>query len=240
MDCKCDHSKNGGCVGGCGPQNPCQSTSGMDNVGTQQMVEPLPQITQSGGCCGGNRLQNSTMGVNTAAVQNPLPQLAQQQQQQLQPLPPMQNINPRNTDTRDTNCCATSTAATQEQQQSLEQQEQEDQEHQRLMEMMEKLTNSPVFQKADSPVAEGNSVGCGGGAGGSGCTCKDPNEGVQNGCCVVICFKTLQALTLIVKQQESLLACKSQKKQSSGVRAMSGRCNNNNNVACCRNPAMCN
>ena len=103
-----------------------------------------------------------------------------------------------------------------------------------LMEMMDKLTNGTAFDK--QPMEEQ----------GGGCQCKDPNEGVRRGCCVVICLKTLETLKFLVMQKESLVACKSQAKNGSGgssgnVKRASviNRCNNNN-LACCQSPAVCN
>lgn len=99
-----------------------------------------------------------------------------------------------------------------------------------LMEMMENLTNSATFDKASA-------IDCGG-----GCQCKDPNEGVQKGCCVVICLKTLETLKFLARRQESLLACRPRTPKRAAQmmsRGLGGRCNNNNNMACCGSPALC-
>lgn len=101
-----------------------------------------------------------------------------------------------------------------------------------LMEMMENLTNGATFDKSSAIDSSG------------GCQCKDPNEGVQKGCCVVICLKTLETLKFLARQQESLLACRPRVTKRARTTAMSsswgGRCNNNNNMACCGSPALCN
>lgn len=116
-----------------------------------------------------------------------------------------------------------------------------------LMEMMDKLTNNPVF---DSNKPE--SSGCGGGSDGDGaCSCKDPNEGVQKGCCIVICLKTLETLKFLVMQKDAL-ACKSSVAKSgtisrkmplsrSSSSILGRRCHNNNTnnmQACCSTAAV--
>lgn len=42
----------------------------------------------------------------------------------------------------------------------------------------------------------------------SGCTCKSPSEGVANGCCIVICLKTLRALkSILSKKHLTMVQC---------------------------------
>ncbi|XP_055716332.1 zinc finger X-linked protein ZXDB [Phlebotomus papatasi] len=41
----------------------------------------------------------------------------------------------------------------------------------------------------------------------SSCKCSSPNEGLANGCCVVICLKTLESLRNMIFQKNSLITC---------------------------------
>lgn len=125
--------------------------------------------------------------------------------------------------------------------------EEEDEPQMSLMEMMDKLTNSVDYEKPEMSQAAISTCG----SGSAGCSCKDLNEGVAKGCCIVICLKTLEALKFLVMQKETLqaVACKPQsaapsaaKKRKPSMLArsnFSGRCNNNN-MACCGSPALCN
>lgn len=105
-----------------------------------------------------------------------------------------------------------------------------------LMEMMmDKLTNNSDFEKQTM----GEDLDSSGGGG--GCSCKDPNEGVQKGCCIVICLKTLETLKFLIMQKDSLAAAAAcRPKVASSQRSnLLGRCNKNN-LACCGSPALCN
>lgn len=103
-----------------------------------------------------------------------------------------------------------------------------------LIEMMDRLSENVEFNKPPE----------------SGCSCKDPNEGVQKGCCVVICLKTLETLQYLLKQKD-VLACNGSKRRGSAssggsvsaVTPSAGSCssrlksqkmNTNSNMACCR------
>lgn len=193
MDCKCNHSVNGGCVGGCGPHNPCQPSDSTTTTIEEVMTgigDVVSMAKKSGGCCGNGGFSSAQTGSLEEGLGLELGGSVSYQQ----------------TNDSTGGCCSGGTSNGRESQpQNLP-----DPEQMSLMEMMEKLSEDQGQFERASPSA--------------GCSCKDPNEGVQNGCCVVICLKTLETLKFLLKKE--LVACNgSQTKGSS-----SGSNNNSRRV----------
>lgn len=167
VNCECDPLN--GCVGGCGPENPCSSDSkdrndpSVNSINPQSTrILPVPITQQNNGntasiknsssdCCGGGSCGiNNISKVVTENI----------------PVPPQKNSG---------GCCGGGNITT-------------------VNDLLENITETNIESE--------------------GCSCKNASEGVANGCCVVICLKTLETLKNVLTQNSNLIKCGSFKESN--------------------------
>ncbi|XP_013111610.2 sex-determining transformer protein 1 [Stomoxys calcitrans] len=213
VNCKCDQTKN--CQGGCSSDKPCTNKS------THRHQQSKP--TQKG-CCGSNdKRPNKTSSKRESEMNQNIEDVALL----LQNLASMdgkgsccggnspKNISsgcPLSTDKSSSGCCS---------QQSL--QATKSNCSSPINRSQTSAASSCCSAPREKPTVEVNSRICCSterrdmppppppptkSVKSESCTCKSPSEGVANGCCVVICIKTLRALRkVLTKKHLNLVLC---------------------------------
>ncbi|XP_061399470.1 metal regulatory transcription factor 1 [Musca vetustissima] len=209
VNCKCDKTKD--CQGGCSSDKPCGKKS---SAGATSGNHPMPK-TSSKGCCGTNKKANkvsnkreSDLNQNIEDVALLLQNLASMDGKDgccgggkregtsacsltTTNNPPSQCC-PKSPTVNTSSCCSSGTP-----------------------------TPAPSCCSVPPPKATTNTSSCCStnahpstpdatlkSIKSDSCTCKNPSEGVANGCCVVICIKTLRALRkVLTKKNLNLVLC---------------------------------
>lgn len=226
VNCACDQTV--GCQGGCGTGNPCGGGAGgssahrmeVDVAGApRQQLQPIPALRKSspvkmlrpmsaggnskpkkaplsGGCCGGGSC-DSMSSTPSAAVSAAPPKHAHVVQPgvKINLKRPVQQVRPKSLNMKEaqnlvsslvtSSCCVAGGS-------------------------VPPMRAVPPLAMTNSRPAKPSATGGGGGgcSKGGGCTCKSPMEGINNGCCVVICLKTLEQLRSMLNSSTiNLIRC---------------------------------
>lgn len=210
VNCKCDQTKN--CQGGCSSEKPCG----------KKLPQNQPKIPQKGGCCGGNKKSNKTTLSKRESEMN---QNIEDVALLLQNLASMDgkggccggksNKEKASTcstvPTNKSSCCSNQSSSPSSNHCSSDDMEKSILSPPSCCSTTPENTNSQAAGlccSSDSKNMPPPSSTPTKAIKSEGCTCKNPSEGVANGCCVVICIKTLRALRKVLTRKNlNLVLC---------------------------------
>ncbi|XP_037948939.1 uncharacterized protein LOC119680194 isoform X2 [Teleopsis dalmanni] len=187
-NCKCDQTKY--CQGGCSNDKPCHNKQSQD-----QKRNCTAQIKSNGSnCCNKTKIKEKRVSKREAEMNQNVEDVAVL----------LQNLASMSSNSG--GCCGSSrSTATENSAQPVDNSSSCCSNNNKQNESINGCCSTKITKpeiKISTPPATKQQTKS------TGCTCKSPAEGVANGCCVVICIKTLQALRKVLTRKNlNLMLC---------------------------------